>query len=99
MRNGIAHGGVTYSSDLIQYQDKKGNRKQLDTYEIIRRFDNLLDVCNGLLLAFSIFMLTRDDERYELPTNLLVDELMAATTTPYWSVVGCLPVPHAIDRS
>ena len=95
MRNGIAHGGVTYSSDLIQYQDKKGNRKQIDTYGIIRRFDNLLDVCNGLLLAFSIFMLTRDDERYELPANLLVDELMAATRTPYWSVVGCLPVPDA----
>ena len=95
MRNGIAHGGITYSSDLIQYQDKKGNREQLDTYGIIRRFDNLLDVCNGLLLAFSIFMLTRDDERYELPANLLVDELRAATRTPYWSVIGCLPVPHA----
>ena len=95
MRNGIAHGGITYSSDLIQYQDKKGNRKQLDTYGIIRRFDNLLDVSNGLLLAFSIFMFTRDDERYELPANLLVDELRAATKTPYWSVVGCLPVLHA----
>ena len=95
MRNGIAHGGITYSSDLVQYADKKGNRKQVDPYGIIRRFDDLLDVCNGLLLAFSIFMLTRDDERYELPANLLVDELRAATRTPYWRIVGCLPVPHA----
>ena len=95
MRNGIAHGGITYSSDLIQYEDKKGNRQQLDAYGIIRQFDNLLDVCNGLLLAFSVFMFTRDDERYELPANLLVDELRAATRTPYWDVVGCLPVPHA----
>ena len=94
MRNGIAHGGITYSSDLVQYADKKGNRKQVDPYGIIRRFDNLLDVCNGLLLAFSIFMLTRDDERYELPANLLVDELRAATRTPYWRIVGSLPVPH-----
>ena len=95
MRNGIAHGGITYSSDLIQYQDKTGNRRQLDTYGIIRRFDNLLDVSNGLLLALSIFMFTRDDQRYELPANLLVDELRAATRTPYWSVVGCLPASHA----
>ena len=51
MRNGIAHGGITYSSDLIQYQDKKGNRKQLDTYGIIRRFDNLLDVNGGAKLV------------------------------------------------
>ena len=96
MRNGIAHGGITYSSDSIQYEDKKGNRKQLDTYAIIRKLDNLLDVCNGLFLAFSIFMFTRDDERYELPANLLIDELRAATRTPYWSVVGCLAVPDAI---
>ena len=95
MRNGIAHGGITYSSDLVQYADKKGNRKQVDPYGIIRKFDDLLDVCNGLLLAFSIFMLTRDDERYELPGNLLVDELRAATRTSYWRIVGCLPVPDA----
>ena len=95
MRNGIAHGGITYSSDLIRYEDKKGNRKQLDIYTIIRNFDNLLDVCNGLLLAFSIFMLTRNDKLYKLPTNLLIEELRAATRTPYWSVVGCLPVPDA----
>ena len=95
MRNGIAHGGITYSSNLIQYEDKKGDRKLHDAYGIIRKFDNLLDVCNGLLLAFSIFMFTRDDERFELPANLLVDELRAATRTPYWRVEGCLPVPDA----
>ena len=95
MRNGIGHGGIIYSSGLIQYEDKKGNRKELDVNTIIRRFDNLLDVCNGLLLAFSIFWFTRDDERFELPANLLVDELRAATRTPYWCVVGCLPVRDA----
>ena len=95
MRNGIAHGGITYLSDVVQYEDKKGNRKQVDPYGIIRKFDDLLDVCNGLLLAFYIFMLSRDHERYKLPANLLVDELRAATRTPYWRIVGCLPVPDA----
>ncbi|MCY4189720.1 MAG: hypothetical protein OXD42_00040, partial [Rhodospirillaceae bacterium] len=95
MRNGSAHGGITYSSDIVQYVDKRGNQKQVDPCRIIRRFDDLLDVCNGLLLAFSIFMLTRDDGRYELLANLLVDELRAATRTPYWRIAGCLPVPDA----
>ena len=30
-----------------------------------------------------------------MPANLLVDELRAATRTPYWRIVGCLPVPDA----
>lgn len=80
MRNGSAHGGITYSSDIVQYVDKRGNQKQVDPCRIIRRFDDLLDVCNGLLLAFSIFMLTRDEGGFELLANLLVDELRAATT-------------------
>ena len=95
MRNGIAHGGVTYSTDMIEYEDKRGNRKKLDIYEIMRRFDNLLDVCNGMLLAFSVFMFTRDNSKYELPSYLLIEELRAATRTPYWDVVGCLPSSYA----
>lgn len=95
MRNGIAHGGISYLSDFIQYEDKKGNCKQFTPSEVIQRFDDLLDVCNGLLLALSTFLLTQDDDRYELPTNLLVDELRAATRTPYWRIVGSLPVSHS----
>ena len=91
MRNGIAHGGVTYSADHVIYEDKRGNRQELDNYHIIRKFDDLLDVCNGLLLAFSIFILTRKDDRYRLPVNLLIEELRAETRTPYWEVAGCLP--------
>ena len=91
MRNGIAHGGVTYSADHVIYEDKRGNRQELDNYHIIRKFDDLLDVCNGLLLAFSIFILTRKDDRYRLPVNLLIEELRAETRTPYWEVDGCLP--------
>ena len=85
------NGGVTYSADHVIYEDKRGNRQELDNYHIIRKFDDLLDVCNGLLLAFSIFILTRKDDRYRLPVNLLIEELRAETRTPYWEVDGCLP--------
>lgn len=91
MRNSIAHGGVTYSADHIIYEDKRGNRQELYSYHIIRKFDDLLDVCNGLLLAFSVFIFTRKDDRYRLPANLLIEELKAETTTPYWEISGCLP--------
>ena len=95
MRNAIAHGGVTFSTDTIEYEDKRGNRSKLGVNEIIRRFDNLLDVCNGMLLAFSVFILTRKHTSYEIPTYLLVEELRAATRTPYWDIVGCLPSSYA----
>ena len=91
VRNGIAHGGVTYSENHVHYQDKRGNSTTLQTRDIVRKFDDLLDTCNALLVAFSIFSLTRDDSRYKLPTNLLIDELKTATRTPYWNVAGCLP--------
>ena len=91
MRNGIAHGGITYSADSVIYEDKKGNRQELDSGHVIRKFDDLLDVCNGLLLAFSIFIFTRKDDRYRLPVNLLIEELRAETKTPYWEIAGCLP--------
>ena len=95
MRNAIAHGGVTYSTDMIEYEDARGSREKQDIYEIIRKFDNLLDVCNGMLLAFSVFIFTRNNADYELPTYLLIEELRAATRTPYWDVVGCLPSSYA----
>ena len=91
MRNGIAHGAVHYTSESIVYEDKRGNAKEIRVSEVIRTFDDLLDVCNGLLLAFSLFMLTREDADYKLPKNLLTDELQEETKTPYWEVVGCLP--------
>ena len=63
----------------------------MHTRDIVQKFDDLLDICNALLVAFSVFILTRDDPRYRLPTNLLIDELKTATRTPYWNVAGCLP--------
>ena len=91
MRNGIAHGGVTYSTDLIHYEDKKGNGKALHIRDVVQKFDDLLDICNALLAAFSVFILTKNGQQYKLPTNLMMEELKTATKTPYWDVVGCLP--------
>ena len=80
-------------------RQRRAAENNLISTQSIRNFDNLLDICNGLLLAFSIFMLTRNEKLYELPANLLIEELRAATRTPYWSIVGCLPAPPDANRS
>lgn len=91
VRNGIAHGGVTYGENSIRYKDKKGNTKELRGDEVIQLFDDLLDVCNGMVAAISGFLLKQSVTEYPRPHYLRLEELRAETQTPYWSVVGWLP--------
>ncbi len=95
VRNGIAHGGVTYLQKEIRYRDKKGNEEKYEDSEIVRIFDDLLDTCNGLALALSVFLLTNQPHGYELPRQLLVQELREETKTPWWEIVGCAPSEFA----
>lgn len=91
VRNGIAHGGVTYGANSIRFSDKKGNSKELRDNEVIQLFDELLDVCNGMTAALSGFLLRQSDVVYPRPKNLRIEELRTETQTPYWTVVGWLP--------
>ncbi|MFN3833000.1 MAG: hypothetical protein ACK4SQ_12325 [Allorhizobium sp.] len=59
MRNGIAHSGVRYSANEIRYVDVKGNELSLSPSAVVRKFDDFLDVCNGLVFAFSVFSKSR----------------------------------------
>ncbi|MCA0963857.1 hypothetical protein [Salipiger bermudensis] len=91
MRNGIAHGGVKYSSNEIIYRDSKGKEATFKSYDVVRKFDDFLDTCNGLLLAYSVFALTRLGNEGLVPQNLMVEEIRAESQTPYWEVNGILP--------
>lgn len=91
IRNGIGHGGVTYLERAICYRDKKGSEKNYDDSEVVRICDDLLDVCNALALALSVFLLARQPDGYELPKQLLLEELRAETKSPWWEIVGCTP--------
>lgn len=90
VRNGIAHGGITYLKGQILYNDKKGNQEILSDRELIRLVDDLIDICNAFAFALRIFFLSQTWMIYELPEQILVDELKAETETPWWSVEGCL---------
>lgn len=90
VRNGIGHGGVTYLRDGIRYQDKKGGSKTLRTRDLVRLFDDMLDVCNGLAAALKIFFLTHANHGYALPRELLIEEIQEDTRSPWWHIEGCL---------
>ena len=91
VRNAIAHGGITYLQNEILYRDKKGNEGKHSDTNIVRTFDDLLDTCNALALAFSLFLLVHQQYGYTLPQQLLLDELKEETKAPWWEVVGCTP--------
>lgn len=91
IRNGISHGGIAYLENAIRYRDKKGNEEKYGDSEVIRICDDLLDACNALALASSVFLLARQPDGYELPKQLLIEEMRAETRTPWWEIVGCTP--------
>lgn len=90
IRNGIAHGGITFLQNEIRYRDKKGNEENLGTAFIVRLFDDLLDTCNGLAAALKVFFFVSREQGYIPPRELLVEELQAETSTPWWAIEGCV---------
>ncbi len=90
VRNGIAHGGITFLQSEIRYRDKKGNEETLGTAFIVRLCDDLLDTCNGLAAALKVFYSVSRDRGYIPPRELLVEELQEETLTPWWGIEGCV---------
>jgi len=90
VRNGIGHGGIVYLQRDIRYRDKKGNEETLDVWSVVRLCDDMIDTCNGLASAIKVFLILSFDSGYQLPRELLVEELVEETRSPWWSIEGCL---------
>jgi hypothetical protein len=94
IRNGIAHGGITFKESDTIYKGKKGNPYEIRTKEIIRMFDDLLDICNGLALALKVFIILNRDffqiKKLIIPKQFLIQELKAQSNAPKWKVIDCL---------
>jgi hypothetical protein len=90
MRNGIAHGGITYLQNEIRYRDKKGNEEVLGSKDVIQRFDTLVDVCNGFAAALKVFWVIARDVGYSPPQQFFIEELQEETRAPWWSIEGCV---------
>lgn len=98
VRNGIGHGGITYLRGDIRYRDKKGEEETLDVRSVIRLCDNMVDTCNGLSAAIKIFLILSRDHGYQIPRELLVEELVEETRSPWWSIEGCVESRLADSR-
>jgi hypothetical protein len=94
IRNGIAHGGVIFRNKNTAYKGKKGNTHEIRTDEIISLHDNLLDISNGMNLAFRVFTILNRDffekNNLAIPRQLFIQELIAQTNAPNWNVIDCL---------
>ena len=96
IRNGIGHGNISYLKDasfgtMVKYQDNKGNQKQCKYDEIVGRFDSLLDSCNGMSLALSVFLLNFQENGYALVPQIFHSELRSETLTEWWEYEGSVP--------
>ncbi|MBX3450666.1 MAG: hypothetical protein KF777_13950 [Planctomycetaceae bacterium] len=90
MRNGIAHGGITYLQNAIRYEDSNGNVIKLSLSEVIQTFDDLLDTCNGVSAALRVFFAVHWNSEYIAPRELQIEELQEETRTPWWRIEGCV---------
>lgn len=90
MRNGIAHGGITYLQNEIRYQDSSGNVVTLPMREVVRIFDDFLDTCNGIAAALKLFFAAHRDAGFVAPREILIEELQEETRTPWWNIEGCV---------
>ena len=86
VRNGIAHGSVEYLNNEIKYTDKKGNSEIFYYADVITLFDELVDCCNAMVLAFKIFFANKDKKEYKFPLALLIDELKAQSENKWLEV-------------
>ncbi len=99
VRNGIAHGGITFLENEVRYRDKKGKEETLSTAAIVRLCDDLLDTCNGLAAALKVFYLGSRERGYVPPRELLVEELQDATWAPWWTIEGCVESENAAGKA
>lgn len=90
MRNGIAHGGITYREKEIVYRDKRGNERTLPHRAVVNIVDDLIDICNGCALAIKLFCIMHLNSNLNVPRQLMIEELQAETDTPWWHIEGCL---------
>lgn len=87
VRNGIAHGNVLFRDSELRYTDKKGNTESISVRDVVRMFDDMVDVCNALMLAYKLFYAVRSD--LSAPLQHVVAELFAQTESQWWRVDGC----------
>jgi hypothetical protein len=94
IRNGIAHGGVIYGNNNVTFIDKKGKEEYYLIGQFIKEFDDLLDFCNAMMLAYLTFYYSNHSifksDGTLLPSSFLFEEIKEELSAPGWEVRGCI---------
>jgi hypothetical protein len=102
VRNGIAHGDVTFLDKEIIYRDSSGNEERFSPTRITRMFDDLLDYINGMAFALWSFYLENQEfchsNGIQLPRAILLEEVKSIAGTPRWEIVDLLSSAHFPDN-
>ncbi len=103
MRNGIAHGDVSFHDREIQYRDNKGNIQSVLYRDAIRIFDRLLDQCNGIALAIKAFVISNLDyfisNGIPVPRQLILEELKYSLSFEDWQVQDAIESTFGVGKS
>lgn len=93
IRNAIAHGGVKFAKDSIEYRNvgAKGVKIRTTTpAETLQLFEDLLDICNGLAAAYRLLVLLDQkllfSESAAVPPALIFPEVQHQLDTVGWHV-------------
>ncbi len=94
LRNGIAHGKITFTDEDIIYKDKKGNTEQISAKYFVSQFDKLVNITNGLCLALQFFCSEQTEflskNNFKVPFSILTSELKARMDISAWEILDCL---------
>ncbi|WP_148208183.1 hypothetical protein [Methanosphaerula palustris] len=93
IRNGIAHGGIVYGNGSITFIDEN-KVEEYSIKQFIVEFDDLLDFCNAMMLAYLTFyysnhLLFKSGNIF-LPSSFLFEEIKEELSAPSWEVRGCI---------
>lgn len=89
LRNSIAHGGISYSSNHITFKDKHES-KEYYSWDFLRAFDNLIDCVNAIVFAYKKIFFQYFDvfskHNMQIPESLLEMELHYKANHYGWEI-------------
>ncbi len=105
VRNAIAHGGVKFAQDSIKYRNVGAKEVKVRTTtlpETVRLFEDLLDICNGLAVAYRLLVQLDQkllfSESAPIPPALVFPEVQHQLNTVGWHVRDYLEYEYGNDQ-
>jgi hypothetical protein len=91
IRNGIAHGSISYLNFDVIYNDKDKS-ESYTPIEIVALFDRALDISNGFMCALKAFYFSNLNNLpvATIPVSLLMEELQYQADAPGWKIQRCI---------